>query len=376
MKKHKHWTPAEDKKLRDGVAGGLSIEQIAEQVGRTYGGTKWRLAHLGIHSNRLDPRAWSAEQEATLREQYGKPGVCTRKLARKIGKTLSAVKNRALQLGLKHYKFWSAEELQALRDRYATDDPKTIAKDLGRHVGVVYQQARKLGLIAKKYVPPHTPEQYEAVRRLHGEGRTDLEISAATGIDRRSINAMRHKLGLDVILDPTAKKRGVANQLKTLGLTSPTQLRTRAFALFAIENGWPEDLRPREVQILNALVAADRPLTKMEIAAAIGMRTDGKNSKHGGPKSLVGNGPGGTYTATLARRGLIHRIRHYKGGRGTLQQSTSTYMLTPLAIAIRVEWQSQQIQKEQSNGTTRTQPQRSEATNASTSAGRLDLVPA
>jgi hypothetical protein len=139
-------------------------------------------------------------------------------------------------------------------------------------------------------------------------------------------------------VDTEAKKRAVVNQLKTLGLSSPTELRSRAFRLYAIECGWPEDLRPREVQILNVLAARGVPMTRLEIAQAIGMRTDRTGDRGHGHKTLEllsGNGPGGTYTASLMRRGLVAKLKRGSVVAGLGKgHSRDLYYLGPEAVRI------------------------------------------
>lgn len=367
------WTAAEHRRLRDLATEGLDVRAIADRLNRTPSGVKWQAAQLGIAIQMAD--AWTAEQDDVVRRHYGH--LPTGEIATLVGRSENAVGQRAQKLGLKHPRGWSAADVDVLRREYPTGDPAAIAARVGRPLCSVYVKARLLGLRAKNYVPPYSAEQIERVRVLHAEGLTDLAIAAATSIDRLVVNKIRHKLGLPVITDPTAKKRGVANQLKTLGLSHPFELRDRAFRLYAVENGWPEDLRPREVQILNALVAADRPMTRLELAKAIGMRTDRHDKYHTQPVLLSGNGPGGTYTATLQRRGLVHRINRYTGGgRGKIGRLPSQYVLTPLAIEMRVRWQAQRTQEQPHVGTSIPQSQASPSTDTRPGARRMDPVPA
>ena len=87
------------------------------------------------------------------------------------------------------------------------------------------------------------------------------------------------------------------------GLPNLAALRAAVFRDRARASGWPEDLRPRAVQILNALW--DRgPMTRTEIALAIGLRIN-----YGGPheirKILKSNDAEGSYLAHLLARGLL-----------------------------------------------------------------------
>lgn len=207
-----------------------------------------------------------------------------------------------------------------------------------RTVGCVCQRKMKLGL--PRQWAPVPKRTLDRLRRLHARGMSDMQMAAALGLDRRLVNSIRHRLGLSCNRDLEAMRRAVRNQLKTLGLKSPTELRTRAFRLYAIENGWPADCRPREVQILNVLAASGTPMTNIEIATAIGMRTD-RIQTNGQPAILVGNGPGGTYTASLIRRGLVLALKQAGPQKKTTGKGCgrrkSLYTLGPAALAILQE---------------------------------------
>jgi hypothetical protein len=343
-KKFARWLPAEDLLLQAGVEDGLGLSALAELVGSSIGGVRWRLAQLGLSAAPApNPFAWSAEEDQILRDEYGKPGFETREIARRIGCSLYRLKNRVHKLGLKHYRRWTPAERKALRARYATDCPKAIAADLGKSVIGVYLQARKMGLHACGYHSPIPAKTIARVKRLFAAGHPDRVIAIKAGIDRDQAKYLRtlhcsprgHP-------DIEGKRLSVKHQLKTLGLTSPTQLRTRAFQRFAAESGWPEDLRPREVQILNVLAAQGGAMSRMELAQAIGMRTD-RIGTNGAPVLLFSNGPSGSYSANLVRRGLLIRLVNFgpartagKSGKGSARKC-DLYTLGPAALALLQE---------------------------------------
>jgi hypothetical protein len=210
-----------------------------------------------------------------------------------------------------------------------------------RAAKAIWILARAIGL--RKW-PCWTPGVIRRVRRLHARGLNDVEIAAEMGLTRNQVHAIRYgrlKLPPNEASILRARRRGVKTQLKTLGLDSPTQLRTRAFRMYAVESGWPEDLRPREVQILNVLAAKGVPMTRRELAAAIGMKSDPADYCRGQRNLLSGNGPGGTYTASLARRGLVTilaRLGPTCGAQGKgAGRRISLYMLGPVALQILEE---------------------------------------
>ena len=204
-------------------------------------------------------------------------------------------------------RFWTPAECEYLRVCRAAKVPaEIIAKYLpGRTARSVWQQARKLGLsVPQKF---RAPDMVEFIRSRNALGWSDSEIAAARGVDRHAVGHVRQELGLPLnrasehVRAKVAAK--TAEQLRAAGLPSMAHLRIESFKARARAAGWPEDLRPRAVQILNAIW--DRgPMTRRELATAIGMRTD-YGGKHEIRKILMSNDPEGSYTAHLIARGLL-----------------------------------------------------------------------
>lgn len=229
---------------------------------------------------------------------------------------------------------WTEAEDDYLRQNFASTHCRVLAAKLNRGVSGVYTRAWNLGL--SKGFPRLDPKKIAKIPKLHARGLTDQAISDQIGIERRYVSELRReKFRLPVNAESVREsmRRGVKKQLKTLGLSSPTQLRTRAFRLYAIENGYPEDLRPREVQILNAL-ATHGPMTREQISAVIGMKPRLSSPANGRlPLYMSGNGPGGSYTASLIRHGLICYVhRSQKSGRQGGGRIAGLYMLTATTL--------------------------------------------
>ncbi len=76
-------------------------------------------------------------------------------IAKRLGRTVDAVKQRAYSLGLKRKSYlerlWTAEELQMLREQYPTcESTRELARKIGRPWGSVRQIASNLGITNKK----------------------------------------------------------------------------------------------------------------------------------------------------------------------------------------------------------------------------------
>lgn len=222
--------------------------------------------------------------------------------------------------------------VETVRKEYLTSSGPDLAKRLGLSTVQLYRVAHRLGL---RRIPDCRP-LYPQVKALHAKGLPDRLVAKQLGITHDKAKEIRRvRLKLPRNPDIEGKRASVTNQMKSLGIRHGGDLRALAYKRFAVENGWPEDLRPREVQILNVLAAKGVPMTRFELATAIGMRTD-RIGGNGGLALLIGNGPGGTYTASLTRRGLLSRIKRVVSGKGK-GTSRDLYYLGPAALTILEE---------------------------------------
>ena len=100
-------------------------------------------------SKRGHGRKWTAKEVALLKELH--PECPIGEIAKRLGRTVSAITGKAHCLGLKRKscldKLWTAEELQLLRELYPTPEHiQDIAERIGRSPAVVRAKAYDLGL--------------------------------------------------------------------------------------------------------------------------------------------------------------------------------------------------------------------------------------
>lgn len=220
-------------------------------------------------------------------------------------------------------RFWTADEEAVLARDYAARGAPAVAHDLGRTTLAVYQKVAALGLAHQ----PRTdtgPGFRAELRALHAEGLSDGQVAGKLGCERHTAARHRRALGLGSNRLHPAQRRRVAEatreQCRAAGVRSLAEVRAAAFRRYAAASGWPADLAPREVHILEAL-AARGPMTRPQIAEAIGLPWIGSR------KSLASNTPGGSYLASLARRGLVARLGRLARGEGR-GKSMDVYSLT------------------------------------------------
>lgn len=94
------WAAEEDRRLESLARHALNWVEVAENMpGRTVDACRRRGNALGLHVFQR-PRKWSEEDDDVLREHWGDASADVHELASRLGRTESAVRNRALRLGL------------------------------------------------------------------------------------------------------------------------------------------------------------------------------------------------------------------------------------------------------------------------------------
>lgn len=246
---------------------------------------------------------WTAEEDDLVRRDFPTRGA--RAVARDLGRTPLSVKQRAMKLGARSLCWWTPEEDDDLRRSYAEESAVVIGARLGRHASAVYKRAEHLGLCEVVTHISGDQPLLEQIADLARQGLGILQIASETGRNRQGIRRALKRMGIRA---DGAKRRAEANrearrkQLETLGLEPGRtgSIRTLAFRKHARERGWPEDLGPREVQIIE-LLCDHGPQTLRQLVVRMGLRRDRKYP-------LCGGTPGRSYPSELERRGLAYRV--------------------------------------------------------------------
>lgn len=225
---------------------------------------------------------------------------------------------------------WSKADDATLRRLVGKETYAVIAAGLKRTTRACYMRAHVLGLARRQHRRWKTPAFRRFLRAKHRLGWTDTEIASAFGVYREYATRVRGELALPSNKCSPHRRRTVAARTRAqcakAGVPTLAALRSKVFREYARAQGWPQDLPPRCVQILNTIWKFG-PMTRREIAAVIGMPWKGVK------KTMVGSVPGGSYPAYLMRRGLVISLgrRKYNGAQG---KNTCIYSL-PLDIERR-----------------------------------------
>lgn len=216
---------------------GLNDSSIAEQLGvqRRFVCSHRRRMGLAVNYERWAWRVKAvAGHDRTIRSMYAR-GAFDLEIARACGCGKRAVSLRRAELGL------------------PTLDRKDVAARLATHD--------------------------DLIRKRISEGWSGSEIAREIGgrVTQREVGMRRAYLGLPASGNNDRRRRKVAEktreQLQRAGLPSLAYLRVEAFKRFAERHGWPEELAPRCVQILELLFDREWMLRR-DIAAAIGMNVE------------------------------------------------------------------------------------------------------
>lgn len=91
-------------------------------------------------------RPWTTGEQERLRELYGKRPVA--EIARELGRTESAVMQRARDLGVlrRRNRAWTSSELAWLRENFATATRVELLAALDHPIGSVMRRAYEMGL--------------------------------------------------------------------------------------------------------------------------------------------------------------------------------------------------------------------------------------
>ncbi|HEX4334750.1 MAG TPA: hypothetical protein VH062_02485 [Polyangiaceae bacterium] len=126
-------------------------------------------------------RPWSPEEDAALRDSYGKGGV---KLAlSELGRSRSSVLHRAKHLGVQRRRRWTPEEDTELRMLWGEISVTALAKRLNRTPITTYYRAHEIGL--QRGAPAGMEYIRQAADRTGFVTRQLLRILAAARVKPR-----------------------------------------------------------------------------------------------------------------------------------------------------------------------------------------------
>jgi len=212
-----HWSRSEVELLKKRFPTASTCE-LAEMLGRPLTAVRQKAYEMGLKTRTYLNRCWSEEEIKSLKRLF--PDNKTREVAEKLNHSAGAVSRLASRLGLKKSKRylrsigqvseprkWSQKEVKLLKKLNHSQSRQEIAEKLGRSLATVSQKALRLGL-KKKEIMKWTNEEIETIRQLYGKV-TALEIARELDRSAQSVRQKAHRLGL--------RKRKTYRRYKTAG---------------------------------------------------------------------------------------------------------------------------------------------------------------
>lgn len=182
-----------------------------------------------------------------------------------------------------------------------------IAKKLGRNVQSVYNRVHRLG-IGEKHDKKAIAKRKVKIAALHAKGYSGQEIADRVKLTRRTVQGHLARMGLEANGRNERYRKRVAKrtkqQCRDAGVKNLAEVKAMEVRKLAYALGWPDHLSLRGIQIVE-LLYVQGPMTRKQIAAAIGMRW--KSSRKALSNSRV---PGGSYMAELLQAGLLVRLEN------------------------------------------------------------------
>jgi hypothetical protein len=160
----KPWSDEELELLRTSYAA-FGPTAIARRLGRTVGAVVNRAHVIGASSRR---RKWNETEDEYLRKHYA--SATAAEIAADLDRTELSVRNRVFTLGLTtaHGELWTDEEVAYLKKHHGHRTIAQIAEDLGRTHASVEVKSQRLKLAKRQVGRVPSPQEEQEIVALFG----------------------------------------------------------------------------------------------------------------------------------------------------------------------------------------------------------------
>lgn len=190
----RRWTQEEDDRLLQAYARGDNLRAVGAELDRGVCSIRWRAEQLQLRGKHPRPNGWRAGPDWTeadtqvLRDEYGKTP--TRELAKRLGRGLKAVLQRANAIGLEHgmHKPWTDDHARALAVAWRVGIGMTdLSIALGRQPAPISKYAQRMGI---DFSSPERPARPSRKPRGDRPAPTLAEILALATEAEREVRAV------------------------------------------------------------------------------------------------------------------------------------------------------------------------------------------
>jgi hypothetical protein len=214
----------------------------------------------------------------------------------------------------------TTEQRSLLRELWGKESHKEIARKLGMSDRSVHHLAYVLGLPRRPACLLDRTGIADRIRELNAEGYADVEAAHVLGVTADALRKARRALGLPsrkdhprqrARLSAIHKRRFEEDRFASVGPKSERQR-------YLSQSGWPPDVGPHAVQILNLVAGAGIPLLSDEIFTSVGGNASCLRIR----------------IANLKRRGLLVRLQGVRPDPHHSERVRDAYALGPVALSI------------------------------------------
>jgi hypothetical protein len=158
---------------------------------------------------------WSKDEVKLLRKLF--PRGRTREVADQTGRPLTAVRQKAYNMGLKTKKYrpWSANEVKLLKKLYPNENTRSIAGKLGRSLREIKTKVYTASFRKKRRPLPWSIQEETLLKKLHPDNAVQ-EIASQIGRSASAVANKKHKLGLRQVDSYCVWSKKELNLLKKL----------------------------------------------------------------------------------------------------------------------------------------------------------------
>jgi len=191
----RHWESYEDNYIKRHY-NNRKRESIARTLKRSKDAVLKRAIHLGVTSTRA--KKWTEEEKNFLRENYSNLAISLEEIAKKLGRSLTAIYNCAKHIDIhrpQNEHEWTKEERKYLVASYKKKRFIDIAVDLGLSRNAVESYANRNGIRRKPPIRLWTENDLNYVRQ-HYASDTAEAIGANLGRTVQSIRQCAGRMGL------------------------------------------------------------------------------------------------------------------------------------------------------------------------------------
>ncbi len=198
-RRRKPWTKLENKQLRR-LYPKYSNLRIARELGRTTAAIANRASAFGLRKDvskgyrcqQGDSRKWTDRETDFLLKHY--KTMTFPDIAATMERSCNSVTAKAVRLGLKKIKLWTAGENKRLRQLYQKYSLKELAKEFNRSKYEIYVYAKRIGLPRKAWPLSKYTWSREEIKYLIKNYHLMSSRQLAKHV-KHSARAIRHKAG-------------------------------------------------------------------------------------------------------------------------------------------------------------------------------------